>query len=405
LLDLLADRKLDGSWSGEIHFNHGPRSKYFNRDSAYILQDDLHFATLTVRESIYYSACFRLPEGTSSDFINTRVNELLALMGLSHVENTLVGDATHKGISGGQMKRLSIATEIVSLPELIFLDEPTSGLDSTMALEVMTAVNTLSNQNRTCISTIHQPSPEVFELFDKVVLLCEGKLIYYGNSKYVIDYFTKEPLNYYFENGSNPAEFIIDIGESIIKPINAEKPLSIEELEKAYQNSPYRYVPPSKEAIQIALNSQKEQEGKDRQSRASGSLTRRARRIGLRRHATTSWTQFKLLTNRNILAMIRDIPEISAQLAKNVIVGTLIGVIFYQQARTTKPLFNVLGIPNPEVQNISSLLFFATMFTMMSNAQGLLIILLSSTLPGFFLLSFCCLFFDFFLFYLIHSSF
>jgi ABC-type multidrug transport system ATPase subunit len=368
LLDLLADRKLDGSWSGEIHFNHGPRSKYFNRDSAYILQDDLHFATLTVRESIYYSACFRLPEGTSTEFINNRVNELLSLMGLSHVENTLVGDATHKGISGGQMKRLSIATEIVSLPELIFLDEPTSGLDSTMALEVMSTVKQLSQQNRTCISTIHQPSPEVFELFDKVVLLCEGKLIYYGNSKYVIDYFSKEPLNYYFENGSNPAEFIIDIGESIIKPMNAEKPLSIEELEKAYLNSPYRYIPPSKEAIQLALTNKREQEEKDRQRGAT--LTRRTKRIRLRRHATTSWTQFKLLTNRNILAMIRDIPEINAQLAKNVIVGTLIGVIFYQQAKTTKPLFNVLGIPNPEVQNISSLLFFATMFTMMSNAQG-----------------------------------
>lgn len=359
LLDLLADRKLVGRWSGEIYFNHGPRSKYFNRDSAYILQDDLHFATLTVRETIYYSACFKLPEGTSQEIINHRVDELLNLMGLSHVAHSMVGDATHKGISGGQMKRLSIAVEIVHLPELIFLDEPTSGLDSTMALEVMTVVKQLTKQNRTCITTIHQPSPEVFELFDKVVLLVEGRLVYYGSSKHVIDYFTSEPLNYCYIEGQNPAEFIIDVGEGIIKPINSEKTLSTEKLEDYYLNSKYRYIPPTKDAIDLGYNKYQEKVKNDKNSRL---------------HATSNTTQFLLLTHRNAIAIIRDLPEISAQLGKNIIVGLLIGIIFYNQVEITDtPLFTPppLNQPLPEVTNISSLLFFGTMFTMVSNIQAI----------------------------------
>lgn len=127
LLDLLANRKLDGNWSGEIYFNKKPRSKFFNRDSAYVLQDDVHIGSLTVEETLTYSARTRLPEGTSMFDVKKRVSMLIDLMGLDGVRSSVVGDALNKGISGGQLKRLSIAVEIVALPNLIFLDEPTSG--------------------------------------------------------------------------------------------------------------------------------------------------------------------------------------------------------------------------------------------------------------------------------------
>ena len=79
--------------------------------------------TLTVEETIFYAAWCRMMEGTSSEQIQERVDLLLEMMGLNHVRNSIVGDAMHKGISGGQLKRLSIAVEIVALPELIFLGE------------------------------------------------------------------------------------------------------------------------------------------------------------------------------------------------------------------------------------------------------------------------------------------
>jgi ABC-type multidrug transport system ATPase subunit len=119
LLDLLACRKKDGQWSGDIFINRKPRSKFYTRDSAYVLQDDVHLATLTVEETIYYSAWCRMPEGTSEEDVRKRVQLLLGMMGLDAIRSSVIGDGMHKGISGGQLKRLSIAVEIVALPDLV----------------------------------------------------------------------------------------------------------------------------------------------------------------------------------------------------------------------------------------------------------------------------------------------
>ena len=211
LLDLIAAQKDVGLWSGEVLINQKPRSEFFNRDTAYVLQDDVHIPVLTVEETLRYAGWTRMQEGTTSAQIEARVRELLEIMGLDHVKDSIVGDANTKGISGGQLKRLSIAVEIVSLPNLIFLDEPTSGLDSSISLEVMTAVRKLADQNRTCISTIHQPSPEVFALFDRVVLVSAGRLIYAGPANEAVSYFTRSELGYIYDPEQNPAEFIIEV--------------------------------------------------------------------------------------------------------------------------------------------------------------------------------------------------
>lgn len=122
LLDLLADRKRSGVASGYILMDGQPRTPWFNRSSAYVLQNDLHIATLTVIETVRFAARVRMPEGTSEAQREARVQLLLSLMTLSHVSNSRVGDSMNRGISGGEAKRLSIAVEMVSLPGLIFLD-------------------------------------------------------------------------------------------------------------------------------------------------------------------------------------------------------------------------------------------------------------------------------------------
>ena len=123
----MADRKWDGSWNGEVFVDGAPRGRLFPRQIAYVRQDDVHLSTLTVEETLQYAAWTRLPEGTSPEARQQRVDDLLEMIGLSHVRKSIVGSAMKKGISGGQLKRLSIAVEIVPMPQLIFLDEPTSG--------------------------------------------------------------------------------------------------------------------------------------------------------------------------------------------------------------------------------------------------------------------------------------
>ena len=89
----------------------------------------------------------------------------------------------------GQRKRLSIGVEIISLPSILFLDEPTSGLDSETAFECMDAVRDITDQYRTTMVTIHQPSPETFALFDTLLLLSSGKVTYFGPMEQCISYF------------------------------------------------------------------------------------------------------------------------------------------------------------------------------------------------------------------------
>lgn len=361
-MDLLADRTLVGEWSGSILFDNGPRSRWFSRDSAYILQDDLHIPTLTVRETIYFSACCKLPEGAPRQFIDRRVNELLEITGLDGVQDSFVGDASHKGISGGQLKRLSIAVEIVSMPKTIFLDEPTSGLDSSIALDVMAAIRRIADQNRTCISTIHQPSPSVYGMFDSVVLLSQGHLIYFGPAKDVVPYFTGAPLNYYHTPGQNPAEFIIEISEGIITPKNTSVAPELSQFVRIYKASSYHK--PYRALLDTAVKPSSDF------STSTNSFS--MPKVDMTRlHATTKLTQFRMLMWRDGISILRDTDALIAVMVKSIVVGLLIGTVFFKQGETTLPMFSPLGVPYAEVQNISALLFFGMMHSMITNVEAI----------------------------------
>ena len=123
----------------------------------------------------------------------TRVNEVLRELNLTKCENTRIGNPEKniKGISGGERRRLAFATEIITNPGLLFCDEPTSGLDSYMALSVVESMKTLANEGKTIVCTIHQPSSEIFDKFDALCLLAEGRLAYFGNLKEALEYFSR----------------------------------------------------------------------------------------------------------------------------------------------------------------------------------------------------------------------
>jgi ABC-type multidrug transport system ATPase subunit len=150
----------------------------------------------------------------------------MRVLGLHHICESVVGSEEKRGISGGQKKRLSIGVEIIHMPEMIFLDEPTTGLDSAIAFEVMYAVRQIANQNRTILCTIHQPSTITFELFDKVMLLGEGQMFYYGKRDAIVNYFANSIYSFPFKYGSNPADYIIAISCQALSPSASSSPSS-----------------------------------------------------------------------------------------------------------------------------------------------------------------------------------
>ena len=159
--------------------------------SAYVMQDDLLHAELTVGETLNWAAQLRMPKTTTEEERSLRVKQVTELMGIGHCNNTIVGNTRRKGISGGERKRLCVAIELLNRPKLIFLDEPTSGLDSTTAFAVCKALKNLSEVGEcTAVCTIHQPSPGTFALFDNLILMKQGQAAYQGNIqnvKYFLD--------------------------------------------------------------------------------------------------------------------------------------------------------------------------------------------------------------------------
>lgn len=113
-----------------------------------------------------------------------------------------------KGVSGGERKRTSIGVELITDPSLIFLDEPTTGLDSFTATSVMETLGDLARKDgRTVISTIHQPNSDIFEMFDRLMLLARGKIIYFNEARLAVDYFAS--IGFQCPDLSNPADYFM----------------------------------------------------------------------------------------------------------------------------------------------------------------------------------------------------
>ncbi|XP_057545350.1 ABC transporter G family member 11 [Amaranthus tricolor] len=191
LLDALSSRLAANAFlSGTILLN-GRKTKLSFGTAAYVTQDDNLIGTLTVRETISYSARLRLPDKMAWSEKQALIESTIIEMGLQDCADTVIGNWHLRGISGGEKRRVSIALEILMRPRLLFLDEPTSGLDSASAFFVIQTLRGLSRDGRTVIASIHQPSSEVFELFDRLYLLSGGKTVYFGLASEAYEFFAQ----------------------------------------------------------------------------------------------------------------------------------------------------------------------------------------------------------------------
>ncbi|RQM12346.1 hypothetical protein B5M09_008371 [Aphanomyces astaci] len=161
------------------------------------MQDDVFYATLTVKEHLMFQAELRMGKAFNPEEREARVDYVIDELGLTKCRDSQIGGVTDvRGLSGGERKRLSFATEILTNPSLLFVDEPTSGLDSFMAESVVLQLQKLAREGRTVVATIHQPSSELFTLFDQLYLLSGGHTIYNGKACDAVAYFASQGLQY-----------------------------------------------------------------------------------------------------------------------------------------------------------------------------------------------------------------
>ena len=198
---------------------------------SYVAQEDSLMGVFTVRETVRIAVRFYHGYGLSGKDLEALESKVLTTVGLTSAANTIVGDIFRKGLSGGQKRRLSLAVELVKEPKVLILDEPTSGLDSASAFGIMTSMTSLAKLGHTILCTIHQPSSDIWAIFDKLLLLSEGSTLYFGRAAEAVNYFGA--LGYPCPEHCNPADFFLGL-------VNTDFPLhtaDLSALEEAFSKS------------------------------------------------------------------------------------------------------------------------------------------------------------------------
>ncbi|CAD7928040.1 unnamed protein product [Amoebophrya sp. A120] len=186
LMNLLAGRQ---GWTGngvemtgEVRYG-GKRVDFQDLKSsiAYVMQQDAILGTQTVMETLVFAARMKLPAGIEKEQLMANVEQTLKQLDLWEHRDVPIGDALRKGISGGQKKRVSAALELLTRPSVMFLDEPTSGLDSFSSLKLIAELKNIAIEEDAIIcATIHQPSSEIFDNFDRVICMRDGEIMFNG---------------------------------------------------------------------------------------------------------------------------------------------------------------------------------------------------------------------------------
>ncbi|CCT71224.1 related to ATP-binding cassette protein [Fusarium fujikuroi IMI 58289] len=238
LLNVLARRPTNASSAeAEVNINGSHLSlAEFREVSCFVEQEDALIGSLTVRETLEFSSRLASSSSLSKKERIVRINNLLESFGLVEQANTLIGTSIRKGISGGQKRRVGVASQLITSPKLLFLDEPTSGLDSAASLEVVKYLRDVAKRNNLIvICSIHQPSTSTFNLFDKLLLLSGGKTHYFGPVNSVAAYYSEigSPLPQYV----NPAEHLLELVNIDFAQDRGEATRDLETLQAAWQNS------------------------------------------------------------------------------------------------------------------------------------------------------------------------
>ncbi|KAF7289666.1 ABC transporter protein [Mycena chlorophos] len=210
-LDILARKAKRGVVGGTTYVNgREVADDQFKAVTGFVDQEDTLMSTLTVYETVLYSALLRLPRDMSYEAKKFRTLETMNELGILGIKDSRIGGVGHRSISGGEKRRVSIACELVTSPSILFLDEPTSGLDAYNAFNVVESLVSLARDyNRTVLFTIHQPRSNIVALFDQLILLASGKLVYAGEFSKCQGYF--EDIGQPCPPGFNIADFMIDL--------------------------------------------------------------------------------------------------------------------------------------------------------------------------------------------------
>ncbi|KAM3352387.1 hypothetical protein ACQJBY_023941 [Aegilops geniculata] len=339
LIDALANRISRDALKGSVTLNGEPLTGNILKSmSAYVMQDDLLFPMLTVTETLSFAADFRLPRSLCAAKKRARVHALIDQLGLRAAANTIIGDEGHRGVSGGERRRVSIGTDIIHDPILLFLDEPTSGLDSTSAFMVVKVLRRIAESGSIVITSIHQPSQRILGLLDRLILLSGGHTVFSGAPSALPTYFAE--FGFPVPDDENRAEFALDLIRELEASPTGTKPLAdfhrTWKVMHAVSDDAAAWAPTMslKEAISASISRGKLVSGADVSSGEAASM---------HTYANPFWVEMKVLTKRSAINT-RRMPELFLiRLGAVVVTGAILATVFFKLDQSPKGAQERLG--------------------------------------------------------------
>ncbi|XP_011035805.1 PREDICTED: ABC transporter G family member 20-like [Populus euphratica] len=324
LIDALADRIAKESLKGSVTLNGEVlESRLLKVISAYVMQDDLLFPMLTVEETLMFSADFRLPRSLSRSKKKARVQALIDQLGLRNAANTVIGDEGHRGVSGGERRRVSIGIDIVHDPILLFLDEPTSGLDSTSAFMVVKVLQRIARSGSIVIMSVHQPSYRILTVLDSLIFLSHGQTVYGGSPGGLPEFFGQ--FGHPIPENENRTEFALDLIRELEEAPDGTKTLV--EFNKSWQtkkNPTNRTCNGSKLSLKDAISA-----SISRGKLVSGAPNNSNLTSSVPTFANPLWAEMMVISKRSLLNAKR-MPELfGIRLAAVLVTGIILATVFY----------------------------------------------------------------------------
>ncbi|THH31853.1 hypothetical protein EUX98_g2335 [Antrodiella citrinella] len=333
LIEIIAGKNKTGHTTGTVTFpSFGATPRI-----GFVPQQDILPPMLTVHEALLFAARLRLPEYVRESEKLARVDDVLEKLGLTSIRDVRIGDGEKRGISGGEMRRVSIGLELVAKPDVLLLDEPTSGLDSVSASKVANVLKALAHDQdnpTVVIASIHQPSSQLYQTFDQILLLSHGRALYSGAGGFAPQrHFTDQGIAY--QQGYNVADYLLDVASD---PPVSIFPMSTPDPSKLTPHATPRMGGPSKERVD-------EEKGTSNgvSHSPSGSLDQveayhpralsNGRSSGVKResgYAATFLTQLEVLSDREWKILRRDWTLFFAHIAVSSVLGVFCGGLYFK---------------------------------------------------------------------------
>ncbi|MCJ1270506.1 hypothetical protein MMC22_010403 [Lobaria immixta] len=319
-------------------------AKNYRGEIVYNPEDDLHYATLSVKRTLMFALRTRTPDKASrnagesrADYVKEFLRVVSKLFWIEHTMHTKVGNAFVRGVSGGEKKRVSIAEAMITKASTQCWDNSTRGLDSSTALEYVQSLRSLTNMAHVSTAVaLYQAGESLYDLFDKVVLIDEGKCLYYGSTEGAAAYF--EGLGFTRPARWTTADFLTSVSdehERQIKDGYGDRiPRSAEQFAAAYRKSDiYQRNISDIEEFERSMEQQRQER-----------LATNAKAIKQKNYTLSFYQQVLACTHRQFLVMFGDQQSLIGKWGGILFQALIVGALFYNMPTTAAGVFSRGGV-------------------------------------------------------------